>query len=404
MTSFDQEGGALVFTLFDGLWESKVLDGEGTYGGHNRVVFDEANGGRPLVCGSEILAEDQATLSCWAQNSMGFWVKAAVAETGSAKPFEMELAPDGTVYLLYEAADGHLTLASSKLDRGAWDHTPVVEGAGYYALALGPYGLPRVAYQKDDVAWYGAMRSTGLVTEVLDDSSGSPGTGIRLRIGPNHRPQVVYLKNGNLVYGIKLGGQWFSEVADAVKVGSAIGFDLNGWSEPRVSYYDAIHHTLRYAWRNRSGTWRVTQPIAGQDLGDTSALLVDALGRAHIAYHHDSEGSVGYYVEPLWLDYTLPPATDVDDVLNTGVAGAIPGDGACTGSETSGSADAWSTVLGVSDCPDDGACVTDVAIGPDGTIYVGAGDRLVAVANSVPLCSDCAWPKAHKDAQNTSSF
>lgn len=342
VSSYDRDNGNLMLTTFDGVWESEILNGNGNYGRHSVVASSPVDNGR-LVCATE--QTSQTAIRCWDEVDGGFWADDIAVPNAQNKPFDMVVDPSGAAFLLqgrdlwYAAPDALLSWTKQTLTI-SWEEGSLLAPSGW-ALALGPDGLPRVAFQSAAGLVYGAPvdgRPGNYVfefEEITDDAAG--GQDLQLAVGANNRPQVVYLKDGKLVYGVKTSQRWFTEVVDAVSVGAEIGFSTNGWGEPRVSYYDQQTTTLRYAWRTRRNVWRITQPIEGLNLGDASGLQIDDQNRAQIVYHNQGRGNVGYYVEPLWLDYSLPAASSTDALDNTGVDGVIfedlDGDGIAAASD-----------------------------------------------------------------------
>ncbi len=79
---------------------------------------------------------------------------------------------------------------------------------------------------------------------------------------------------------------------------------------------------LRKELAGLSERWDIVEPdSSGNDVGLYTALVVDHYHRAQIAYYDYHDRTIKYYVEPHFLDYSLPPSISADsdtndDVLN----------------------------------------------------------------------------------------
>lgn len=327
VSSYNTTAQTLTLSTFDGTWSSKTLDGKGAYGSPNATVFDSANGDRPLVCARET-EEDTQNLTCWYENAAGFFVRHVVGQLGPSK-FELDISQDGTVYLLYLSPDETLTLATSQGDRSTWATKSLLDPTALdpinpisirdFTLAITSTGEPRVALElSDDTLYYGQPESTGLIKEPISELANDAGTKVALAIGDNNRPQAVFRNNGNIVWAIRIGGQWFSEVIQPANPSANLVFELNSWNEPRVAYIAEAgggEFQLRYAWRDRHQNWRVTAPLSRPQASSPIDLEVDAQDRVRIAFSDDK--MFGLYIEPRWLDYSLPADTSKDPISNT---------------------------------------------------------------------------------------
>ncbi len=321
LTTYDAEYGKLVYTHFDGIWTSQFIDGEGDYGRQSQVVIDTSNDNRPLVC-----ALEGDMLTCWLQDNEGYWTRHVVDQVKSEETYDSEInaavSPDGRVFLLYHRQlDDALVFATSyDPSRDYWETEVVTNGADHSALALASDGSPRIAFRQNNAARYGHKGCFGTwpwsfedidAQDVVPDEDTDeedmptpPGTYIRLTLGEEDRPHVVYYKGGNLVHAIKTNLDWRTNVIEAVELGGAsIGFALDHRGQPRVSYYDEGARLLRYASR-RNLSWHIDSPTASQGIGAQSALVIDAYNRAQIAYYDGQAKDAGFYVEPHFLDYT----------------------------------------------------------------------------------------------------
>lgn len=330
VASLDQTNRKLVYTTFDGVWQTETLDGDGEYGGSSAIVLDPLASRRPIVC-----ANENGGLACWALADDGFWTRQRIAGASSAQPTGLRAVvnDDGVVFLLYRSpASRTLSLVVSRsAQRDDWSVTNLVaDFDSDFDMVLGPDGLPRVGLQRGSSLLYGSLADDLVLSTEVVDAELAAASSVRLSIGADNRPQLVYFKNGNLLHAIRSAGEWRTavvETVDALPGSLTLGVDRHG--QPRVAYVDARDQMLRYAYRLRSrrigaaNRWRIETPEAAGVDSAHSELVVDAYDRAHIAYYHSR--SVDYYVEPYGLDYSDPSPAGGEEPSNTVVSGGPPG-------------------------------------------------------------------------------
>lgn len=323
LATYDAQHAKLVYTRFDGIWTSQFIDGEGDYGRHAKILLDPVTS-RPLICALEGLG-----LSCWLQDDEGFWTREAIEANvvDPAQPYDVPISgaidDAGRAFILYHRSTSNtLVLAERDPALGAWVHEVIASGADFGAVAIASDGRPRVAFRGNGAARFGHRACVGGgwafedidVEGLLPGTSGgsAPGTYMKLAIGADDRPQVVYFKGGNLVHGIKTDGRWRTNVIEAVElVGPYFGFALDRRMRPRVSYFDATEGRMRYAHR-RDERWYIDNPTATAGVGTHTSIAVDDYDRAQIPYYDYPRREAGYYVEPHYLDYESPPAITQD--------------------------------------------------------------------------------------------
>lgn len=329
LSSFDRQNGKLVYTHFQGVWSSEVLDGVGVYGQHSQVVLDPLNGERPLVC-----AQEDGGLTCWALGSGGFWLKHRVALEAADAPVRLAVNSAGVVYLSFRQGPALMLAQSSSQARDDWRTTQLAMGTDldFYDMALWTDGLPRFAVRHRSQALFGSLDATGKASfEVVDATAGTPppGAGIRLAISADNRPHVLFAKNGNLIHARRSAGQWGLAVIATTSTGPEhrFGWAVDDYHQPRVAYFDTNERTLKHGVRlrgtrlNATNHWRLDRPSARVDIGAYNAMVVDHLGRSQIAYYDEGRATLGYSVDPLPLDYAAVDTSDVEPEGNTRVTG-----------------------------------------------------------------------------------
>lgn len=322
LATYDAQHHKLVYTRFDGIWTSQFIDGEGDYGRHAKILLDPITS-RPLICALEGLG-----ISCWSQDDEGFWTRESidtnVVDPGQAYDYPLSGAMDdaGRAFIVYHrATNDTLVLAQRDPSLGLWVTEVIASGADFGSVAVASDGEPRVAFRQNGAARFGHRACIGAgwsfedidLENLLPGANGaSPGTFVKLAVGADDRPQIVYFKGGNLIHGIKTNGQWRTNVIEAVELtGPYFGFALDRRMRPRVSYFDATEGRMRYAHR-RDGRWYVDNPTASAGVGTHTSIAVDDYDRAQIPYYDYPRREAGYYVEPHYLDYESAPTITQD--------------------------------------------------------------------------------------------
>ena len=398
VSSYDRTAGALLVTRFDGSWSTEQLNGEGDFGNHSAVGLRPD--GTVLVCGLEAPGAGGRQLSCWSQADAGFWSKHVVSDSGVADaPVSLKMTADGGAYLMqggrlwYSGGEPTSWSLQSLMPSGPWGSGGSPRG---WSLALGPEGAPRVAFLLTEAVVYGAPvdgepGSFAWAYEAVASDAAESHT-LALAVGDDHRPKVVYARSGALMYGVKLSGTWLTEVVDGVATVGQPGLGVNGWGEPRVAY-QTLSGELRYAYRTRRNTWRVSNPVEGAVAGEGAALAIDAMERSQVVYYDGRASALRVYGEPVWLDYSVP-SQGPDARRNSGVGGELVGpDEVDTG-------DVDTDVLGDSDDP----VLVDTDQGEP--FVVGAGgltEAMLGTLRSIPAGSFTMGCLAGRDTQCLSS-
>ena len=329
IASFDQANAKLIYTYFNRSWTSESLDGVGVYGRFAEIALDP-NTNQPAIC-----ALEDRFISCWFKQTTGVWTKRQIQQvTDSANRADyftdigLVIDDQGVATVsFYDQLNSQLMVSSSDGDHAIWSNSVVATNGGqYHSISLTPSGQVRLALQTNDQAFYAQQADTGLWQLELIDSDLGAGSGIQMQIGNDNRPQLVYFKNGNIIYAKKSNQQWQTSVVDTVETNNIFGFAIDQYFQPHISYYDATQNTLKYADRivNRSGgqaeSWRIEKPSANDNVGRYSDLSLDVYGRSTIAYYDAQNEKVLFYVEPHFLDYTPPQIPPADIPANVDVS------------------------------------------------------------------------------------
>lgn len=361
LASFETSGSQLIYHHYTTLWQHEFpAAAAGPHGRNAQLVLDIQRDGQPTVC-----AEDQGDVACWLRTAEEGWHKVTVADLAlpdgvTATPLRSVLAADGTLYVLYFAAsDSTLHLAASRAPgRDDWTDTVLLSGRiGAFDVALAPDRTPRVALEYSDGAYFGAPTGGGWRFERIDGQAGA-GAQLRLALGQDWRPQVVYLRGTALLHGEKRAGTWRVNLVQRFDAAppAQLSLALSDALRPRIGYADAASgaiHLISQQPSVRVGApngWRDELWIPGPGTGPDHSLLTDELGRAHIAYQDIQTGTAQVYSEPLLptpKPHYAPPA---EPASNAGVeAPAMPRPATLSATAGNGTVQLhWNAVAGAS--------------------------------------------------------
>jgi len=139
-----------------------------------------------------------------------------------------------------------------------------------------------------------------------------------LRLDSGGSPHLAYGRD-HLYYAWLDGDTWRSETVDpAYRVGTHAALALDGAGNSRISYYDALNGSLKYARREASG-WQVFSLGAADD--SRTSLALDSAGYPHISYRGGATLKYAYQDVGGWHFETA------DSAPNTGQRSSLALDG-----------------------------------------------------------------------------
>lgn len=238
----------------------------------------------------------------------------------------------GRVHVFYGAAsDTQLRYAYKPRD-GAWS-APEPVASGNYArshlsIAVDPDGVVHVVYEQPSSprVLYASRATSGTWTAgELSGSARSPAI-VTDAEGTLH---VSYydVARGDLTYARKTSsGQWNHMIADPGTAASGVvgewsSIGLDGQGGVHIAYYDLGTHDLKYAYRQRGGSFSTQRVGYAGNLGLWAAVAADRDGTVHIVYEEPTATALVHVFGP--AGGTLVPET----VESEGATGRYPGIG-----------------------------------------------------------------------------
>ena len=251
---------SLKYAYHDGAtWHIETVESYGgRFGEFNDLALDAA--GHPHIAYTESGTNWQVLRYAYHDGST--WHKETVDGLGDADVGSyVSLALDGDdhPHLSYQD-DTNLDLRYAYYDGSAW-HTETVEAEGdtgyHTSLALDSDGHPHIAYVNGDEsvkyayhdgsAWH--IETVGAAWVVAAYPS--------LALDGNDRPHIAYGRymcvwdcTGRLIYNVRDGAAWQTEIADE---GTGLKFTflslaLDGYDQPHIAYCEDENDDLRYVF------------------------------------------------------------------------------------------------------------------------------------------------------------
>ena len=333
-----QADGALMYaTDGGGAWVHEVADPDGPAGDHLSIAV--ASDGSPRIAymrGDYVLGYAARAVDC--------------SLVGDAADMDCD-GVDGTD----ADDDGHIAQASGGGDcddddadtyPGAFDplagfcvdgqegwldeRVEAVQPHDYHVeLALGPDGVPHVAWHDDDsdCIWHAVQRPTwpsGWATTAVGCYPENNGERPSVAVAPDGTPFVtfdVYLgyPNGELRIGELTPQGWqISVVDDDGWVGGNAALAIDGDGIKHAVYTDVINLDLKYA-RDEGAGW-VVEVVDGEgNTGIKPALAIGPAGRPHVSYR-DNDAMALHYAVRTGAGWS---AEIIEDAIDLGASSSI---------------------------------------------------------------------------------
>jgi len=374
---YDWSGGDLKYAYRDASgWYRDAVDSVGDVGLYTSLAI--AGSGYPRISYYDVTNGD---LRFAYQDASGWHSQTvdSVDDVGQYTSLALEPTAPYTPHIsYYDATNEHPKYAF--LGAAGWHSQTVgtaVPAGQHTSLVLGSDGYPRISYychSSGDLRYTHQVSPTGWTESVVayyTEDWNKVGRFSFLALDSSGSPYISY----------------YDEVLGALRVAS--GWAPFGWStmwtvdsvpawdtslvmsgtHPHISYYDAFHGTLKYAYRDGSG-WQKQTVDSDGIVGRYTSLALDADGVPHISYHDVNKSN-------LKVAYTsdLPVA----GFMASPTSGVSPLTVVFTDTSTGGEIDTWLWSFG------DG--VTSSLQSPTHT-YTAAGAYTVTLAVSGPGGSD----------------
>ncbi|MFQ5970835.1 MAG: hypothetical protein ACE5Q3_00795 [Alphaproteobacteria bacterium] len=254
----------------------------------------------------------------YATNKGGAWDVETVAEGYFYGPVDIDVAPDGTPFIVYhdhEASSFNPELGSGVIlsrTNGAWNRAVIMDSghdqwdADVAAEAGGVWhfaGVDPVQFGSQVGLEYATNAFGDIVVEEVGSGPIPYEFGVSIELGRDGVVGISFHDSSVLHYaerGPGPGGNWTVKTIDEEgDVGrySDLAYDPAG--NPHISYwrFDSTNGgTVRHAWRDEGGAWQAEDvgTLANVESGFTgarkiTALEVDASGTPHIMYGDKAE-------------------------------------------------------------------------------------------------------------------
>jgi PKD repeat protein len=289
---YDDTDGDLKYAYQDGSgWYTLTVDSGGDVGQYTSLALD--GDGYPHISYYDDSGDD---LKYAYQDASG-WHSQTVDSDGRVGTYtSLALEPTApyTPHIsYYDASNEHPKYAY--LGGSGWYSQTVGTGfpAGQYtSLALGSDGYPQISYY---CHYFGDLRHTRQVTATgwqesvvayYSENFNRAGRFNSLALDDSGYPYISYYDE--FLGALRVAKDWAPNGWSTMwTVDSVAAWDTSlvmSGTYPHVSYYDALHLDLKYAYRDASG-WTSQTIDSDGDVGRYTSLAMDGDGHPHISYY-----------------------------------------------------------------------------------------------------------------------
>lgn len=139
-------------------------------------------------------------------------------------------------------------------------------------------------------------------TMFVDSTMSTVPQGVSLALDCNGSPGISYNVEGELRYAAWNGSSWGIEIIDGIdtgphQYGTSLAYDI--WGHPHIAFCNSAGDSLLYTVNQGTG-WQ-TESIYSPGAGDPD-LILDSMGRPHIAFNNGSSLLYAFNDEPLSVE------------------------------------------------------------------------------------------------------
>jgi hypothetical protein len=293
------------------------------------VAAEDVGLGSALTANDGVLyssfISDDGKLYCAVKNGTAWMIEEVDVTASFAK--EMDIAvSDGTVFVSYIDNNAHVLKAATRSAVGSWnfvvvDSVTMVNTLSWPSASGDSFGNLHITYYdwgNQDLCYAMHDGSTWSLSK-LDESGGVCSAIVS---DDNNKQHVFYidlvLAKTPLSYITNSGAKWVAETVDQqgdVGEQSAIAVDADGFVH--IAYYDDTNGTLNYA-SNVNGWESVVVDNSSVSVGLNPSIALDSEGYVHISYYDEANQALRYATNAggVWT-------TEPRDVGNVGLYSSI---------------------------------------------------------------------------------
>ena len=161
----------------------------------------------------------------------------------------------------------------------------------------------------------------------LVDPNGSAGNKASLRLDSHDHPRIAALTGSTLKYYASAGSRWYVDSVASSSAYSSLALEKDG--TPHISFTsNSAPKKVRFATRSTSTGWSMTTVDSSSAEYITTSLVIDATGRAHIAYFDNTNKDVYYATGtgPGWAGWSKTFIDGGTPVMSSNPAIAVDND------------------------------------------------------------------------------
>jgi hypothetical protein len=270
-----------------------------------------------MVTDNEDVSHISFSLSSWGsvfyalQNpESGEWIIDWITSPSGSCWTSLDLNTQGDPCITFSDSDGsNWFLFWNGAD---WVSEFIDEGCEYWgcnSLVIDNDNLAHVAYSTDlsvTGVKYAVRNGYGeWETAIVDTSMSSLPKGVSLALSGNGFPRISYNVSGELRYAAWNGSSWNIETIDATDTGAReydTSLALDQFDRPYIAHCNSAGDSLQYSFNPGTG-WQTESicSLEGIDRGNPD-LILDSMGRPHIAFTRDGSQMYAFNDEPLSVD------------------------------------------------------------------------------------------------------
>lgn len=173
-----------------------------------------------------------------ASANVGKYSSIALSAQGSPEISYYDISNDGLKFAKWTGSAWEIATVETGSNVGKWT-----------SIALDPSGNPWISYLYQNQLRCASLDGTSWVKQNVD----SPVTGqySSIKFDGNGNPWISYYGTDKLMYASWEGSGWDTQTVDSgtgVGMYTSLAMDTTT-NEPRISYFDATNHSLKYYWK-----------------------------------------------------------------------------------------------------------------------------------------------------------
>jgi hypothetical protein len=255
------------------------------------------------------------------------WSHSTLVANSTPNGFGFATDRGGRAHACFTTSAGGVSYAIRRGDKWTITQLPAdTEAKGACAIAVGPDGIPQIAYVRT-TAWdvvYAKGSTAGTFTTSVVDTAGTVGSELSIAVTGDGTPHIAAYRSDtqDLRWAVPSGSGWAVQDVSSGKVGASPRITIAGNGLPVITWFDYDYYRVAIALRTASQTWTelVFEDIANGlgaiasapdgsiwvATGDRDILIHNHHNGAWASYGIDFEDKAGYDITLLHTSAQQP--------------------------------------------------------------------------------------------------